>query len=224
MTGHIYIVDDDIGFRESLVALASSVGFTTVAYPDARAILEANELKRPGCVILDYRLPILTGMQTLTQLRSASSIPIVLVSAFASVRLATAAMIAGASMVFEKPLNHNEFIETIEQLCLQDLNTTHQQNKCNSIQERLMTLTSFEAAILDHLLAHRGNKEIAYFMDKCIKIVERTRTQILAKLGVSTLSAALLLVGVCPLQKLSPANCTGHYSRNRCCSCRVPAG
>jgi len=209
VTGHLYIVDDDTGFRKSLAALVTSVGFTADQFSDPEAIFSATDLVRPGCVILDYRLPKFSGMQALVRLRAMSSIPIVLVSAFASVKLAVAAMRAGASMVFEKPLDDNEFIEMVEQLCVQDRSAIQPRDGCDSIRQRLATLTEFEAAVLEQLLSNNGNKEIAYTVGKSIKIVERCRTKILAKLGYSTLTAALLGVSVCPLQSVSPVNCKG---------------
>lgn len=209
MTGHIYIVDDDTGFRKSLAGLVTSVGFTVDQFADPQAIFAVTDLERPGCVILDYRLPTLSGMQTLVRLRSMSTIPIVLVSAFASIKLAVAAMHAGASMVFEKPLDDNEFIELVEQLCVQDAGAIRPRDGCDSIRQHLATLTMFEGAILDQLLCNHGNKEIAHTFGKSVKIVERCRTNILKKLGYATLTAALLAVTVCPMQRVSPMNCKG---------------
>lgn len=215
MTGHIYIVDDDTGFRKSLAGLVASVGFTVDQFADPQVILGVTDLQRPGCVILDYRLPTLSGMQALVRMRSMSTIPIVLVSAFASVKLAVAAIHAGASMVFEKPLNDNEFIEMVEQLCVQDAAATKPREGCDSIRQRLATLTTFESAVLDQLQRNNGNKEIAHTFGKSVKIVERCRTQILSKLGYPTLTEALLAVKVCPMQNVSPMNCKGRCSASR---------
>jgi len=209
VTGHLYIVDDDTGFRESLAALGASVGFTVDQFSDPQAIFEIPDLGRPGCVILDYRLPTFSGMQALVRLRSISSIPIILVSAFASVKLTMDAMRAGASMVFEKPLDDNEFVEAIEQLCLKDVDASQPRVLCDSIRQNLGTLTEVEAAVLDQLLANKGNKEIAHSLGKGVKSVERYRTKILSKLGYPTIAAALLAVKVCPLQSVSPLNCVG---------------
>lgn len=207
MTGHIYLVDDDSGFRTSLAEILGSVGFSCTEWDTPEDLIETVQFNRPGCVVLDYRLPTLSGLEVLRRVRESSSIPIILISAFADVRLSVTAMRAGAAAVFEKPLDDNEFLGFIERLCYEDRERTAKLRKCMEIRAAIAQLSDPEREVLELLLKGMPNKVIAQHLGKSVKAVERNRQALVAKLKCATTLEALVQVSVCPLAQCSPLTC-----------------
>ena len=218
MTGHVYIVDDDAAFRNSLTGMVASVGFTHDDYADPEPLLSVKAFRRPGCVILDYRLPALSGLEVLKVIRQTSSIPVILISAFADVRLTVTAIHAGAAAVFEKPSDDNEFLEFIAKVCFEDRGIVQAQRRCRDIQRRLADITTGEREVLEGLLKGHPNKVIAQDLDKSVKSIERNRQTLIRKLGCKTTSEALLKVSRCPMMSASPMTCGSH------CCCAATKG
>lgn len=210
MSGHIYLVDDDSGFRTSLAEILSSVGFSCTEWDTPEYLLKTIQFNRPGCVVLDYRLPTLSGLEVLRKVREYSSIPVVLISAFADVRLSVTAMQTGAAAVFEKPLDDNEFLSFVERLCYEDRDYTARFQKCQEIRENIAQLSEPEREVLELLLKGMPNKVIAGRLDKSVKAVERNRQTLLSKLKCITTQGALARVSVCPMARYSPLTCDSH--------------
>lgn len=207
MSGHVYLVDDDSGFRTSLAEILSSVGFACTEWDTPENLLNIDKFARPGCVVLDYRLPTLSGLEVLRKVREHSSIPVVLISAYADVRLSVTAMQAGAATVFEKPLDDNEFLSFVERLCYEDRDRTARYQKCVETQNAISQLSDPEREVLELLVKGMPNKVIAGRLGKSVKAVERNRQTLLAKLGCATSLEALLLVSVCPMARYAPLTC-----------------
>jgi FixJ family two-component response regulator len=126
MTSRVYVIDDDDQFRNSLCALIESVGLEVDGWGNPEDLLKKSSLHRPGCVVLDHRLPLLSGLEVLRIIRKTSSIPAILISAYADVQTAVAAMEMGASTVFEKPVDDNAFLNALERFCFEDAQTDPQ--------------------------------------------------------------------------------------------------
>src|SRR5215468_1268135 len=101
MISRVYVIDDDDQFRNSLCALIESVDLEVEGWGNPEDLLKKSSLHRPGCVVLDHRLPLLSGLEVLRIIRKTSSIPAILISAYADVQTAVAAMEMGASRVRE---------------------------------------------------------------------------------------------------------------------------
>ncbi|NQV93755.1 MAG: response regulator transcription factor [Sphingomonadales bacterium] len=207
MADSIYLVDDDVGFRRSLVAILDSVGFSCSEWDTPQDFIEIDQFDRPGCIVLDYRLPTLSGLEVLKKVRERSSIPVVLISAYADVRLAVSALQGGAAGVFEKPLDDNEFLGFVERLCFADRDHVAKLQVCRETQKTISGLSEPERQVLDLMLQGLPNKAIARDLDKSVKAVERNRQNLLAKFAAKTTQEALLRVSRCPMDKVSPLTC-----------------
>lgn len=190
-----------------MAEILESVGFSCTVWDAPDDVLKTMTFTRPGCLVLDYRLPTLSGLEVLRKIREHSSIPVVLLSAFADVRLAVTAMQAGAAAVFEKPLDDNEFLGFVERLCFEDREHTAAFRKCRKIRDRIDQLSEPERQVLELLLKGLPNKVIASQLGKSVKAVERNRKTLLDKLDCATTLEALLQVSVCPMQRHVPLNC-----------------
>jgi len=132
MAARVYVIDDDDRFRDSLCALIGSVGLQVTGWNNPESVLENGSFDRPGCVVLDYRLPALSGLEVLRIIRKTSSIPAILISAYADVQTAVAAMEMGASTVYEKPLDDNAFLNTLERYCFEDARRLQKSRLCSA--------------------------------------------------------------------------------------------
>lgn len=215
MTGHVYIVDDDDRFRDSLCALIGSVGLQVEGWSDPEAFLKRESLDRPGCVVLDYRLPSLSGLEVLRLLRQKSSVPTILISAYADVQTTVAAMEMGAATVFEKPLDDNSFLNRLERFCFEDHQWVLKRRSCEAIQKKIARLTEPERAVLEQLRLGLSNKAIARNLLKSIKAIERQRQNVVRKLDCHCAMEVMQKVQSCPLRAAMPLTC----SRESC-----PAG
>jgi len=208
MAACVYVVDDDERFRNSLCELIRSVGLQVTAWGSPEGLLGSGKLERPGCVVLDYRLPSLSGLEVLRLIRKTSSIPAILISAYADVQTTVAAMEMGASTVFEKPLDDNSFLNRLERYCFEDSRWHVKQRLCSAVQDDLATLSEIERATLQQIALGHSNKVIARNLEKSVKAIERYRQTIVHKLGCNSVIEALLRVQTCPLHELSPLTCS----------------
>lgn len=215
MSAHVYIVDDDDRFRDSLCALIGSVGLQVEGWSDPEALLKRANLDRPGCVVLDCRLPSLSGLEVLRQLRQKSLVPVILISAYADVRTAMAAMEMGASTVLEKPIDDNSFLNRLERYCFEDQQFVLKRLSCEAIQKKIARLTEIERAVLDQLRLGLCNKVIARNLSKGIKTIERHRQNVVHKLDCNSVIEVMQKVQTCPLQTATPLSC----SEEKCPSC-----
>ncbi len=208
MAGHVYLIDDDAGFRQSLAEIVNSIGLVHDEWDSPEQFMALENLKRPGCAVIDYRLPGLSGLEVLKSIRARSSIPVVIISAYADVRLAVAAMQAGAAAVFEKPLDDNEFLGFIERLCFEDRARIQKSDECRAVRTKIATLSEPERQVLNLMLQGQPNKVIANTLSKSVKAVERNRQNVVAKLGCRSAHEVLLKVARCPMMLSSPLTCS----------------
>lgn len=208
MAARVYVVDDDDRFRNSLCELIGSVGLQVTAWDSPEGLLGNGNLDRPGCVVLDYRLPALSGLEVLRLIRKTSSIPAILISAYADVQTAVAAMEMGASTVFEKPLDDNSFLNTLERYCFADARRLLKRRLCSAVKEDLATLNDIERATLEQMRLGHSNKAIARNLSKSVKAIERYRQNVVHKLHSKSAIEALQRVQTCPLQESSPLTCS----------------
>jgi len=215
VTSHVYIVDDDDRFRNSLCALIESVGLQAEGWGDPEIFLKKANLDRPGCVVLDNRLPSLSGLEVLRLLRQKSSMPAILISAYADVQTTVAAMEMGAATVFEKPLDDNAFLNRLERFCFEDQQWVLKRRGCEAIQKNIARLTDTERAVLDQLRLGLSNKAIARNLSKSLKAIERQRQNVVRKLDCRCSMEVMQKVQACPLQAAMPLTCSG----DTCPSC-----
>lgn len=207
MADHVYVVDDDDQFRNSLCALIESVGLQVEGWRDPAGLLNRPRIDRPGCVVLDYRLPSLSGLEVLRLLRQKSSVPVILISAYADVQTAVAAMEMGAATVFEKPVDDNAFLNKLERFCFEDQQWVLKRGRCALVKGKLARLTEAEREVLAQMRLGHSNKVIARNLSKSLKAIERQRQNVVRKLDCTSAMEAVLKVQTCPLHEQSPLHC-----------------
>jgi two-component system response regulator FixJ len=152
----IYVVDDDAAVRESIVALIGIRGVRTASFASAEQFLQEADLSAAGCLVLDIRMPGMSGLDLLAHLRTrGSQLPVVVVTAHADVPTAVKAMKQGAETFLEKPCSEDELWIAIEEVLHRDRQQQSQQRQAAEIKSRLTELTRDE---LEARLPSKGCK------------------------------------------------------------------
>ena len=188
----IHVVDDDAAVRHSLERLLGSMGFATVSYatPDA-FLLEAPHLLG-GCVLLDVKMPGISGLEVLARLRAIGFVPpIIVITGQGDIQTAVLAMKAGAFDFLEKPYEDEVLLAAIE-AALAASPDDHIHQAVDSAQ-RIARLSPREREVLDALVAGASNKVIAFDLGLSVRTVEVHRARMMERLGTRQLSEAIRL-------------------------------
>jgi RNA polymerase sigma factor (sigma-70 family) len=183
----LFIVDDELDARRGVVALASSMGIRCEAFASGEELLERFRPTAAGCVLIDLRLKGMSGLDLLTQLAAwGSTLPAILISAYADVRTTVQAMKSGAFAVIEKPYQADELADAIRAAIEADRNAREAEAKRADVRRRLVSLTPRERRAMELVLAGNPNKAIARELDVSQRTVDRVRAAVLKKMGVES--------------------------------------
>ena len=183
--GTIFIVDDNEAIRDSLRWLFESRGYSAQAFDSAAAFLAAHLEAPTGCVMLDVRMPGMTGPELYDEIRRRGwRLPALFLTGHGDVPLAVEALKKGALDFVEKPFNDNDLVDRVER-CLQ-MDAEHRRAEAGrqSVAARLAQLTAREREVMRLILAGKLNKQIADELHIALRTVEVHRARVLAKMGV----------------------------------------
>jgi RNA polymerase sigma factor (sigma-70 family) len=194
----VFVVDDHTGMRKSLCYLIEAAGHTVQSYASAREFLDGYDSARQGCLVLDMRMPGMTGLDLLDELASRGDArPAIMITGFGSVPTAVRAMKAGAIDFLEKPFDDDELLERIQQGLQLDAMWRSWQNESIDIVGRLASLTPRQREILDLIVAGRRNREIADTLGVSSGTVGDHRHRIMRKMNARTALDLVRMVSMC---------------------------
>jgi len=200
MNGHIiqtvYIVDDDAAVRDSIAELVASVGMRAEPYSSGQAFLDAYGPKHPCCLVLDVRMPEMSGLVLQQRLQArGATLPVIVLTGHGDVPMAVDAMKAGAVDFLQKPYREQALLDSINTALAID-------SRCSSLSETqdqlarcVSTLTPREREIFDHLLSGKTSKQMATALDISPRTAEVHRRNVLRKCEVDSTKALLSLLG-----------------------------
>ncbi len=192
----VFIVDDDPAFRKSLVWLVESVGVRAECYPSAREFLGAYDPSRPGCLVLDMRMPEMGGLDLLDEISAQDiHIQVIVVTAYGDVPAAVRAMKSSAVDFLEKPFSHEILLSRIQQCLKEDQQRRRKQAVRAEIERRLSLLTPRQRQVMDLIVAGKANKEVARGLGLSSKTVEYHRAKLMKNMQVSNLAELMTVVG-----------------------------
>lgn len=185
----IFVVDDDAAVRDSLRWVIESNGWKVEAHPSAETFLDNYIPNRLGCLILDVRMPGMSGpeLQKLLNERQCS-LPIIFISAHGTVPTAVRAMQSGAVDFIMKPYNNVTLLERIDKCVERARQHADINQQGNVARERLAKLTAREREVLELVVTGKSNKLMAAELQVSIKTVEAHRAKIMSKLQVHSLA------------------------------------
>ena len=179
----VFVVDDDQAVRDALEALLWSVQLPVKCYASALQFLEEYDPAIPGCLLLDVRMPGMSGLEFQAKLAAERiPIPIIFLTAYAEVSMAVQAMNRGAVDFVIKPFRAQDLLDSVSEAIERDAKGRRDQVARATNQAKLGTLTDRERQVLDLVVAGRSSKEIAHELGVGLKSVEGHRSRILAKM------------------------------------------
>ena len=191
----VYLVDDEFSVRDSLTLLIESTGQTVKSFASAEAFLDNYDPKKPGCLLLDVRMPSMSGLELQDELlRREISIPIIFISGHAGIPESAKAFRAGALDFLEKPFDNELLLERIEEAIKKDIANREQRIEQRKIQNRLEHLTVREKEVLSLIACGHSNKEMARILDISNRTIEAHRASIMEKMQANSLAELMVMV------------------------------
>jgi len=199
----VFIVDDDPGMLDSVRLLLESAALFTECHCSARSFLETYRAHRPGCLILDVRMPEMSGLelQELLAVRSVN-IPIIFITGHGDVPMSVNAMKSGALDFLEKPFDDETLVFCVRQALEHDARAREVEAQNSSVAVRLSRLTEREQEVMSLVVTGRSNKEIALKLSCSHRTVEVHRSRLMAKMEAHTLPELVSMAAICGLDTL----------------------
>jgi FixJ family two-component response regulator len=188
-------VDDDEAVRSSTKLLLKSVGLPAVTFASAQEFLDNYDPLQPGCVVLDVRMPLMSGLelQQLLNMRGAI-IPVIFITGHGDIPMAVEAMQHGAFDFLQKPFRDQDLLDRVQKALEKDRVNRVQLREKTRIQERRESLTPREREILELMTRGKPNKVMAADLGVSQRTVEIHRARVMEKMGASSLAQLVRMV------------------------------
>jgi len=185
----IYVVDDDDGMRRALDTLLSTVGYKTAVYSRPTEFLANFKSDSAGCLVLDIRMPDMSGLEVQQQLnRMGSMMPVIFITGHGDVPMAVQAMKEGAFEFIQKPFRDQDLLDRINHALKQDAENRGTVARRAEVQHRLETLTPRERQVMDMVVDGAANKVIAIDLNLSERTVEIHRAKVMEKMGARSVA------------------------------------
>jgi FixJ family two-component response regulator len=184
----VFIVDDDADVRESLQELLESVGLHSKSFGTAQEFLASPRSDGPSCLILDVRLPGISGLDLQQELkRGKVNIPIIFLSAHADVPMSVRAMKSGAVEFLTKPFRHQDLLDAVQRSLTRDRVVREKQRDTAELRQRYSTLSPREREVMSLVVSGMLNKQIAGELGASEATVKMHRSQAMKKMHAKSL-------------------------------------
>ncbi|AMA61267.1 MULTISPECIES: response regulator transcription factor [unclassified Bradyrhizobium] len=190
MPGLVHIVDDDESFRTAIERRLKLAGYDVATYASSQALLEsAPNDEEAGCILLDVRIPGLSGPELQTRLAaSGSTLPIIFLTGYADTPTTVRAIKAGAEDFLTKPISSEQLIDAIERALASQRVSRAQRSRLDVFRSHLASLTHRERQVFDLIVRGRINKQIAHELGTTERTVKAHRHQVMEKMQVHSLA------------------------------------
>jgi two-component system, LuxR family, response regulator FixJ len=191
----VFIVDDDEAVRNSLRLLVKSVGLTAMALPSAQDFLTSYNPQQPGCLVLDVRMPGMSGLELQQQLNQRGAvIPVIFITGHGDIPMAVEAMQQGAFDFLQKPFRDQDLIDRIQRALERDRTSREDLGQRNRIRQRRDSLTPREREVLALVTSGSANKVMAADLGLSQRTIEIHRARVMEKMGASSVAQLVRMV------------------------------
>lgn len=185
----VYVIDDDDGVRSSIGFLLRSVDLQSKLYPSAQEFLDDLDGDESGCVVLDVRMPGMSGLELQQELNNrGNSLPIIFITGHGDIPMAVEALKQGATDFLPKPFRDQELLDRIHQALDVERESRETNEHIRDIQARVETLTPREREVMTMVADGNANKVIAIDLGISQRTVEIHRAKVMEKMGVRALA------------------------------------
>jgi len=211
---NVFLVDDDASVRRALARLIKSAGHQVQAFASAREFLGTNaDTEEPACLVLDVRMPGLTGIDLQRELRTMNrNLPIVFITGHGDIPMSVKAMKAGAVDFLSKPVKDTDLLRAIEQAIARAHRDRAERKGFEAIQWRVENLTPREREVMALVASGMPNKRIAFELGTVEKTIKVHRARVMEKMQVQSLAdlvrlAEKLRLPPKPKERSQPGSC-----------------
>jgi FixJ family two-component response regulator len=185
----VFVVDDDDAVRGSLRMLLNSVGLKSTLFPSAAAFLAEVSGGQGGCVLLDIRMPGMSGLELFEQMcAKGMRLPVIFITGHGDVPMAVRAIKKGAFDFLQKPFNDQDLLDRVQAALREDIGRRNSDVERQSLRERRERLTPREREIMERVVAGQANKVIAIDLGLSERTVELHRAHVMEKMEVRSLA------------------------------------
>jgi two-component system response regulator FixJ len=198
----VFVVDDDDAVRNSLKLLLKSAGVTAEAFGSAREFLATYDPGQPGCLVLDVRMPAMSGLEMQHELNlRGAAIPVIFITGHGDIPMAVEAMQQGAFDFLQKPFRDQELLDRVQRALTRDTEYRARLRQTDGIRERLASLSPREREVLDLVTQGKANKVVAGDLGVSQRTVEIHRAHVMQKMEAGSLAELVrMMMAVAPSQ------------------------
>jgi len=185
----VYIVDDDDGMRRALSVLMTTVGYQPAAFAGPREFIAKHDPSQPSCLVLDVRMPEMSGLELQQHLnRSGSMLPVILISGHGDIPMAVQAMKDGAFDFLQKPFRDQELLDRINGALKLDAENRASTDRLADLKQRSDSLTPREREVMASVVDGKANKVIAIDLGLSERTVEIHLANVMEKMGARSVA------------------------------------
>ena len=185
----VYVIDDDPSIREAVTSLIRSVGMSVQAFGSAKEFMTSKRPNAPACLVLDVRMPGLSGLELQRELTDAGiGIPIIFITGHGDIPMSVRAMKAGAVEFLTKPFRDQDLLDAIKQAIDRDRELRKQQAGIADLRDRFERLTPREREVMELVVAGLLNKQVAVRLGISEITVKLHRHQVMEKMKADSLA------------------------------------
>ena len=190
MPGIVYVVDDDASYRTAIKRLLEMTGYRVVTYASAQQLLDQRpDGNSPGCILLDVRMPGLSGPELQSRLTEVgSTLPIVFLTAYMDITATVRALKAGADNFFVKPVRSDELLKALEKAIARHETALALKGELEALRARLSTLTPRQRQVFEMIVRGKTNKQAARELGGSERTLKAHRQIIMKKMNVQSLA------------------------------------
>jgi two-component system response regulator FixJ len=201
----VFIVDDDNGVRSSIRVLMKSVGLPATTFASAQEFLKAYNPAQAGCLVLDIRMPGMSGLELQEELNERGAvIPVIFITGHGDVPMAVEAMRHGAFDFLQKPFRDQDLIDRVQQALARDKEVRESLKQHARIRACIASLTPREREVLDLLTQGKANKMMAQDLGLSQRTVEIHRAHVMEKMGARSVAQLVRMVMELEYSKAPP--------------------